>query len=184
MDADGTTIVAGLGGGDYPLWIGNTQPNGATFKVSKAGKLFATGAEVSGVITSEYTTMMHRVVIDSFNGGIICSGPTSIDQNNPPYPDVSAVYAKTVEIGWGYFSGSTPSSGYSSAGKVGVYIAAHPEFNIEIGPEEITLNGYLCQLSITPKFVTYRERWAGTPSGQWDESYVAEWKSIISAFAE
>ena len=43
MDNDDETIAAGLGGGDYPLWIGATQPNGAPFKVSKDGNAYLAG---------------------------------------------------------------------------------------------------------------------------------------------
>ena len=55
MKSDGTTVAAGLGGGNFPLWIGNTEPNGASFKVSIDGILSAVGArmndaEISGIL--------------------------------------------------------------------------------------------------------------------------------------
>ena len=43
MKSDNTTVAAGLVGGDYPLWIGATTPTDAPYKVSIAGKLYATG---------------------------------------------------------------------------------------------------------------------------------------------
>ena len=42
-------------GGDYPLWIGATTPTDAPYKVSIAGKLYATGAVISGDSTFEGT---------------------------------------------------------------------------------------------------------------------------------
>lgn len=55
--ADGETVAAGMGGAeggndDYPLWVGATYQERATapFRVSLAGKLFATDAEISGKI--------------------------------------------------------------------------------------------------------------------------------------
>ena len=45
MKADGTTVNVGLGGGNYPFWIGATQPANAPCKISDTGKLYANGAE-------------------------------------------------------------------------------------------------------------------------------------------
>ena len=55
MKSDNTTVAAGLVGGDYPLWIGATTPTDAPYKVSIAGKLYATGAVISGDSTFEGT---------------------------------------------------------------------------------------------------------------------------------
>ena len=50
-DANGT-IVAGLANSTVPLWIGGSVPDTAPFRVTRAGKLYATGAEISGKITA------------------------------------------------------------------------------------------------------------------------------------
>lgn len=68
--SDGTTVVAGMGGAqdaqetddrgnvttvDYPLWVGSsfTGRANAPFRVDENGKLYATGAEVSGKVTAD-----------------------------------------------------------------------------------------------------------------------------------
>lgn len=48
MKSDGTTVAAGLVGGDIPLWIGATQPEDAPFYVDINGKLYANQAYISG----------------------------------------------------------------------------------------------------------------------------------------
>lgn len=48
MQSDGLTVAAAFAGGDWPLWIGAQEPEDAPFKVSIKGKLFATGAEITG----------------------------------------------------------------------------------------------------------------------------------------
>ena len=48
MQSDGLTVAAAFAGGDWPLWIGAQEPEDAPFKVSITGKLFATGAEITG----------------------------------------------------------------------------------------------------------------------------------------
>lgn len=55
MKGDNKTVAAGLVGGDYPLWIGATTPADAPYKVSIDGKLYATGAVISGDSTFEGT---------------------------------------------------------------------------------------------------------------------------------
>ncbi len=52
MKDDGVTVNLGMGGGDYPLWIGAPSPGSASFKVSFAGKLSASGVDISGKITA------------------------------------------------------------------------------------------------------------------------------------
>lgn len=52
MKADGTTVAAGMGGGDFPIWAGAQNPEDAPFRVSIAGKLYAIDAEITGIIKS------------------------------------------------------------------------------------------------------------------------------------
>lgn len=49
MNEDGT-VNAALAGGDYPLWIGSTQPKDANFHVNRNGKAFMREAEIAGRI--------------------------------------------------------------------------------------------------------------------------------------
>lgn len=46
------TVVAGLINDSIPLWIGASLPANAPFRVTRSGKLYATGAEISGTITA------------------------------------------------------------------------------------------------------------------------------------
>lgn len=48
-EANGT-VVAGLINDTIPLWIGATLPSNAPFRVTRAGVLYATGAQISGTI--------------------------------------------------------------------------------------------------------------------------------------
>lgn len=52
MKNDGTTVNVGLGGGEYPLWIGAAEAAEAKFRVDSTGRAFMTGAEISGRITA------------------------------------------------------------------------------------------------------------------------------------
>ena len=53
MKSDGSTVNVGLGGGDYPLWIGAATATAAAFKVNANGKLYAAEAVISGNITAD-----------------------------------------------------------------------------------------------------------------------------------
>lgn len=44
MKADGTTVNVGLGGGNYPFWIGAVQPANAPCKIDQDGILYAQSA--------------------------------------------------------------------------------------------------------------------------------------------
>lgn len=57
MKSDGTTVALGLGGGNYPLWIGAPAATNAPFKVDIDGKMKATGAEIGGKVTAQSLTM-------------------------------------------------------------------------------------------------------------------------------
>lgn len=48
MKSDGKTVAAGLIGGDYPLWVGANTPSSAPFRVSIEGRLYASGATITG----------------------------------------------------------------------------------------------------------------------------------------
>ena len=46
------SVVAGLANTSVPLWVGSGTPSSAPFRVTREGKLYATGAEISGKITA------------------------------------------------------------------------------------------------------------------------------------
>lgn len=53
---DGTTVAAGMGGSNYPIWAGASEPENAPFRVSIDGIMRAVGAELLGkVIAGEET---------------------------------------------------------------------------------------------------------------------------------
>lgn len=52
MKEDGVTVAAGMGGGDYPLWVGAETPESAPFKVGITGNLISTDADITGRITA------------------------------------------------------------------------------------------------------------------------------------
>ena len=119
MKSDGTTVAAGMGGGggvqdneNYPLWVGDTTPANAPFKVRIDGKLFATGAEISGVFVSENVAKKNKIVIDSNNLGIRLYGPSAVDVNNYSIPAVGAEYRDTIIMGYEVDSDSRRIGGY------------------------------------------------------------------------
>lgn len=52
MKNDGSTVNVALGGGDYPLWIGDADPAKAKFKVDSDGRACLTEAEIHGKVTA------------------------------------------------------------------------------------------------------------------------------------
>ncbi len=50
MKADGTTVNLGMGGGDYPLWIGSPVPESALFRILMDGSLEAENAKIQGQV--------------------------------------------------------------------------------------------------------------------------------------
>jgi hypothetical protein len=60
MKADGTTVTAGMSGGDtgdkIRIWAGGDNPSDAPFRVNEEGKMVATNAVIQGDIVSSTTT--------------------------------------------------------------------------------------------------------------------------------
>lgn len=87
------TVMAGMGGAtggnnDYPLWVGATYENraNAPFRVTLQGKLYATGAKISGDFTSENTTTGNSIYIDATNGYFKMRGPVAVQDDDPRLP--------------------------------------------------------------------------------------------------
>ena len=53
MKSDGTTVAAGMGGGNFPIWAGAANAANAPFRVGIDGKLYSTNAEIIGDIMSK-----------------------------------------------------------------------------------------------------------------------------------
>lgn len=72
MKSDNTTVAAGMGGGDYPLWAGAVTPANAPFKVSIAGKLYSTDAEIQGTIRADAGYFgIFQITSDKWGNGMI-----------------------------------------------------------------------------------------------------------------
>lgn len=56
-DISVNTIIAGLVGGDIPLFVGNSTPSNAPFRVAKDGSLVATKADITGTINASSGTI-------------------------------------------------------------------------------------------------------------------------------
>ena len=56
-DISVNTIIAGLVGGDIPLFVGNSTPSNAPFRVAKDGSFVATKADITGTINASNGTI-------------------------------------------------------------------------------------------------------------------------------
>lgn len=56
-DISVNTIIAGLVGGDIPLFVGNSTPSNAPFRVAKDGSFVATKADIKGTINASSGTI-------------------------------------------------------------------------------------------------------------------------------
>lgn len=56
-DISVNTIIAGLVGGDIPLFVGNRTPSNAPFRVAKDGSFVATKADITGTINASSGTI-------------------------------------------------------------------------------------------------------------------------------
>lgn len=56
-DISVNTIIAGLVGGDIPLFVGNSTPSNAPFRVAKDGSFAATKADITGTINASSGTI-------------------------------------------------------------------------------------------------------------------------------
>lgn len=56
-DISVNTIIAGLVGGDIPLFVGNSTPSNAPFRVAKDGSFVATKADITGTLNASSGTI-------------------------------------------------------------------------------------------------------------------------------
>lgn len=96
MKSDNSTVAAGMGGGDYPLWAGAVTPANAPFRVSIAGKLYATDAEISGTIKADNGYFgVFTIESDSWGDGLIygeCYYDETEHHNISISPDGISIY--------------------------------------------------------------------------------------------
>ncbi len=57
--------IAGFANTQVPLWVGNQTPEQAPFYVTRAGKLYATGAEISGTVKAKLFYSPTKELIDT-----------------------------------------------------------------------------------------------------------------------
>lgn len=79
-DISVNTIIAGLVGGDIPLFVGNSTPSNAPFRVAKDGSFVATKADITGTINASSGTIGNFTIdegalksTDSFGDMLLCS---------------------------------------------------------------------------------------------------------------
>lgn len=133
---DATKVAAGMGGGDYPLWVGSETPSEAPFRVSYEGNLHAENAEVSGIIHSSLTYSSVKSIVglssytidpqnEAFNTLFVT--PSTESECKVTLPDANTYEGMEINIfqpvistmGFGSVYIATPNSGqriyYSSS---------------------------------------------------------------------
>lgn len=133
---DATKVAAGMGGGDYPLWVGSETPSEAPFRVSYEGNLYAENAEVSGIIHSSLTYSSVKSIVglssytidpqnEAFNTLFVT--PSTESECKVTLPDANTYEGMEINIfqpvistmGFGSVYIATPNSGqriyYSSS---------------------------------------------------------------------
>lgn len=130
-DISVNTIIAGLVGGDIPLFVGNSTPSNAPFRVAKDGSFVATKADITGTINASSGTIGNFTIdegalksTDSFGEMLLSSNLIRFTNDNTK-----------LYLGGNTWPGSTGGALYGpiraevsrsaaggTAGNVGVYI--------------------------------------------------------------
>lgn len=130
-DISVNTIIAGLVGGDIPLFVGNSTPSNAPFRVAKDGSFVATKADITGTINASSGTIggfkideSSLTATDSFGEMLLSSNLIRFTNDNTK-----------LYLGGNTWPGSTGGALYGpiraevsrsaaggTAGNVGVYI--------------------------------------------------------------
>lgn len=133
---DANKVAAGMGGGNYPLWVGSETPSEAPFRVSYEGNLHAENAEVSGIIHSSLTYSSVKSIVglssytidpenEAFNTLFVT--PSTESECKVTLPDANTYEGMEINIfqpvistmGFGSVYIATPNSGqriyYSSS---------------------------------------------------------------------
>ena len=125
-DISVNTIIAGLVGGDIPLFVGSNTPSNAPFRVAKDGAFVATKADITGTINASSGTIDESslTATDSFGEMLLSSNLIRFTNDNTK-----------LYLGGNTWPGSTGGALYGpiraevsrsaaggTAGNVGVYI--------------------------------------------------------------
>lgn len=164
MKSDNTTVAAGMGGGDYPLWAGAVTPANAPFKVSIAGKLYSTDAEISGKITAS----SGKIGDFSINGGKL-----KIDGGRITYQGYNIDYNTVIQADEYRLSSTCTKNGYTTEEQI--MMIASSEYGA-IGLLNVSSNktctnvsgGYMGQ----PCCLQLNAQAINPPSHRYDHAYI------------
>lgn len=130
-DISVNTIIAGLVGGDIPLFVGNSTPSNAPFRVAKDGSFVATKADITGTINASSGTIGNFTIdegalksTDSFGDMLLSSNLIKFTGSKTNlYLGVDTYPASTGGALYGPIRAEVSRSVASgTAGNVGVYI--------------------------------------------------------------
>ena len=130
-DISVNTIIAGLVGGDIPLFVGNSTPSNAPFRVAKDGSFVATKADITGTINASSGTIGNFTIdegalksTDSFGDMLLSSNLIKFTGSKTNlYLGVDTWPASTGGALYGPIRAEVSRSVASgTAGNVGVYI--------------------------------------------------------------
>ena len=75
---NGQDPIAGFANSDYPLWIGGASPINSNFRVSRGGRIYAYGAEISGVVKAKlFYSPTKSLTTSDFTNNAYTINPTS-----------------------------------------------------------------------------------------------------------
>ena len=130
-DISVNTIIAGLVGGDIPLFVGNSTPSNAPFRVAKDGSFVATKADITGTINASSGTIGNFTIdegalksTDSFGDMLLSSNLIKFTGSKTNlYLGVDTWPASTGGALYGPIRAEVSrSAAGSTAGNYGVYI--------------------------------------------------------------
>ena len=130
-DISENTIIAGLVGGDIPLFVGSNTPSNAPFRVAKDGAFVATKADITGTINASSGTIggfkideSSLTATDSFGEMLLSSNLIRFTNDNTKlYLGNNTWPASTGGALYGPINAEVSrSAAGGTAGNVGVYI--------------------------------------------------------------
>lgn len=166
MKDDGSTVNVGLGGGEFPLWIGSQNPTDANFYVDDAGRAHMTEAEISGKVISGVLGGKH-VEIQPDNQAMKIYNDEGVEASSfegNTYNSILDILGNESSIPKP-FSVTQPSGYKAVAGKVDGTNSYNDEFNIS---GSVYTDG-ITEVKISGKFATtYTQSTDPTPNPQAD----------------
>lgn len=89
-------VVAALQNGPFPLSVGSPSPPSAPFRVSKAGKMYCTGAEVAGDITAD--TLRLKVATTADNAAGVPDGALCFCADDITLPTLPVGHMRVIKV--------------------------------------------------------------------------------------